>query len=292
MKKIPLPPYTFSQTLTTCASGMDQVNVRTNFINAIPTFLTEEQNYSALAISGNLHSLQKINNLTNQTIVLANLTKSKLVNLYKNNLRNEDKPARVIYDRLLASTNEKCPFCGDIGHPRNLDHFLPSAHFPQFSVMPLNLVPSCRDCNMGEKGDVFATVAGEQILHPYLDNDKFFNEQWVSARYIAGVPGAIEYFVSPPVTWSQTDAERVSKHFSDFDLARRYGTEASKHLTEVVDQKNSFYDKNRNSKTRDQLVDEFVETILSPIINGRAFTNHWKKVMYIALAADQGFLMP
>lgn len=290
MKKINLPPYTFQETLLMCASGMLQVNVKNRFTNGIPNLLTVEQNYSRLGTAGHLFNFPRINNLTNSTVILPGLTKSKLVNLYENNLRDQDKPARVIYDALLASTNEKCPFCGDIGHPRNLDHFLPLAHFPQLSVMPLNLVPSCRDCNMGEKGATFAVIASEQILHPYLDDDKFFNEQWVSARYVAGEPGAIEYFVSPPRTWNRIDTERVSNHFSDFDLARRYGTEASKHLTEIIDQKNSFFERNIAIIPAAELANEFVETILTPIINGRTFVNHWKRIMYIALSRDQAFL--
>ncbi|HAU4883844.1 TPA: HNH endonuclease [Aeromonas hydrophila] len=290
MKKIPLPPFSFNETLRMCASGMLQVNSRSRFIERIPDFLTAEQEYSRLGASGLLYSFARIDNLANNTIVLSGITKSRLVNLYKNNLRNPDKPARTIYDRLLASTNEKCPFCGDIGHPRNLDHFLPLAHFPQFSVMPLNLVPSCRDCNMGEKGDTFATIAGDQILHPYLDDDKFFNVQWISARYIAGEPGSIDYFITPPTTWDPIEIERVSNHFSDFDLARRYGTEASKHLIEVMDQKDIFFDRNRDSMPMNDLVDAFIETILAPIINGRTFINHWKRIMYIALSNDQAFL--
>jgi hypothetical protein len=78
----------------------------------------------------------------------------------------EEKPARTIYDSLLNSAKEKCPFCGGIGTPRNLDHFLPKAHFPQFSVLPRNLIPACRDCNMDGKGHAFATNAEDQIILP------------------------------------------------------------------------------------------------------------------------------
>ncbi|MKC25976.1 HNH endonuclease, partial [Listeria monocytogenes] len=105
------------------------------------------------------------------TLVVGNLTKVKLEKLYENNLRDKNKPARTYYDDMLVSSGEKCPFCGDIGQTKNIDHFLPIAHYPEFSVMPINLVPSCRDCNMGEKGQVFAVDEVHQAIHPYIDKD-------------------------------------------------------------------------------------------------------------------------
>jgi hypothetical protein len=243
-----------------------------------------------LGEEGALFSYPRVAGLTRETIVVPPLSKAKLVGLYEGNLRNKGKPARAIYERHLASTNEKCPFCGDIGRPKNLDHFLPLAHFPQFSVMPINLIPACRDCNMGEKGDVFATQAADQILHPYLDRDSFFNEQWVHARYINEDEGAIEYFVRPPEEWEEVDKHRVRKHFNDFDLAIRYGIEAGKHLSELIDQRNSFYRVMSRRLPIEELTDDFVEVTFAPLINSHLFLNHWKKVMYIALSESLEFL--
>ncbi|MBW6521585.1 MAG: HNH endonuclease, partial [Desulfoarculaceae bacterium] len=60
------------------------------------------------------------------------------------------------------------------------------------------------------------------IIHPYLDNDRFFIEQWVYAQVIPGNPCSIEYFVCAPEHWSQIDQKRVATHFHDFELAKRY----------------------------------------------------------------------
>ncbi len=292
MKKLDYPLYEFEDVLETCASGMRQVNVRTDFRSIIPQLVDLGLQYEELIENGELYSFPRTENLTRTTVVIPPLTKSKLVNLYENNLRNKEKPARSIYESLLASTNEKCPFCGDIGHPKNLDHFLPLAHYPQFSVMPVNLIPACRDCNMGEKGDDFADQAEDQILHPYLDKDIFFNQQWVHARYINDGDGSVEYYVQPPAEWQEVDKARVNKHFSDFDLARRYSIEAGKHLSELIDQRDSFYKVMGRKIPLEELTEDLVEVLFTPLIEGGAFVNHWKKVMYIALSMSQEFLVP
>ncbi|WP_456238039.1 hypothetical protein, partial [Marinomonas colpomeniae] len=87
---------------------MEQVNVRNDFISTFPTFHVKEQQYQALSLAGNLYTYQKANPLTNDTQVVGHLTKTKLINLYENNLRNKDKPAREYYDFLLVSSGERC----------------------------------------------------------------------------------------------------------------------------------------------------------------------------------------
>jgi hypothetical protein len=292
MKRLALPNISFKNMLLKCSEGMEQVNVRNSFISVFPTFYAKEQQYQALSLAGNLYSYPKINPLTNTTPVVGHLTKRKLVNLYENNLRDKDKPARDYYDALLVSSGERCPFCGDIGQTKNLDHFLPKAHFPEFSVMPLNLVPSCRDCNMGEKGQAYATVEDDQAIHPYVDKDIFYQEQWVYAEYIDEDDGAVVYYVQCPAAWSQEEKNRAENHFNSLDLANRYSLEAGKHLSEVIDQKNAFVDVilGFNPQATTQAIkDAFVIANLQPVINSGQFSNHWKKVMYQCLANSASF---
>lgn len=292
MKKLAPPNISFNDMLVKCSEGMEQVNVRNNFISVFPTFYAKEQQYQTLSLAGNLYTYPKVNPLVNTTQVVGHLTKRKLVNLYENNLRDKDKPARNYYDALLFSSGERCPFCGDIGHTKNLDHFLPKTHFPEFSVMPLNLVPSCRDCNMGEKGQAYATVADEQVLHPYIDKGIFYQEQWVYAEYIDEDDGAFRYYVNCPDAWSQVDKNRAANHFNALDLASRYGLEAGKHLSEVIDQKNAFTQSVLRLAplvTPQAIKTEFISSNLMPIIQSTQFSNHWKKVMYQCLANSVTF---
>ncbi|RUS01147.1 HNH endonuclease [Pectobacterium polaris] len=292
MKRIPDHTITFIQMLEKCSEGMEQRNVRRNFDEQFPTFLQKEQSYRRLSSSGKLFSYPKIHPLTGSTRVIGHLTKTKLINLYEENLRNKGKPARSYYDDLLVSSGERCPFCGDIGQTKNLDHFLPKAHFPEFSIMPLNLVPSCRDCNMGEKGQDYATAENNQAIHPFVDKDIFFQVQWVFADYINEDEGALKYYVSCPTNWRQEDKDRAFNHFKNLNLASRYRLEAGKHLSEVIDQKNAFGSMMRRllpTANPEMIRSEFIEANLRPIIDSAQFHNHWKKVMYKCLANSDEF---
>lgn len=294
MKNIPRPSRAYTDMLNKCASGMLQVNVKENFLLHVPLFLEKESQYETLSSLGRLFTYAKTMPLNDATLVIGNLTKSKLENLYANNLRNKDKPARDYYDKLLVSSGELCPFCGDIGYTRNLDHFLPVAHFPEFSVMPLNLVPSCRDCNMGEKGEAFAITEAGQAIHPYIDKDVFFNEQWVFAEYTSEDAGAISFYVKCPDAWIGVDKIRADYHFRMLNIGNRYRLEAGKHLSDVILQRDAFINTFRTlvpAATAEQIKTAFINVILQPIIDNDTFPNQWKRVMYQCLANSEDFFL-
>jgi len=61
-----------------------------------------------------------------------------------------------------------CPMCGSMG-TGTLDHLLPKAKYPQFSILSINLVPACHTCN-NKRGEALTGRGGERVLHPYFDN--------------------------------------------------------------------------------------------------------------------------
>lgn len=284
MLKLDNPTYSYAQTMDICRQGITgNPDLLGRLNDDIELLKTSVADYVASASTGELYTIQAILNPRNDDpIVIGTLKKSDLLKLYNTYFVKQDKPGRIIYDALMAAANEKCPFCAGIGRPRNLDHYLPKAHFPQFSVLPVNLVPSCRDCNMDGKGEDFATTEEEQVLQPYLDNDRYFHEQWVCARYIAGIgaePGVIEYFVQPPEHWADAQRRRVEKHFNDFDLELRFSKEAAPRLVTYLAQIQAL--------TRIPLELEVAKnTILQPTIDSAPFVNHWERVMCLALMRE------
>lgn len=284
MLKLDNPTYSYAQAMDSCCQGITgNAGLLGRLNNDIELLKTSAADYVASASTGELYTIQAMPNLSNDdSIVIGTLKKSDLLKLYSTYFVAQDKPGRRIYDALMAAANEKCPFCGGIGRPRNLDHYLPKAHYPQFSVLPVNLVPSCRDCNMDGKGEDFATTEEEQVLHPYLDNDRYFHEQWICARYIVGIgaePGVIEYFVQPPEHWADAQRRRVEKHFNDFDLELRFSKEAGPRLVTYLAQIQAL--------TRIPLELEVAKnTILQPAIDSAPFVNHWERVMCLALMRE------
>ncbi len=281
MMRLSEPEYSYEQTLDECIAGITgNAALRQKMISSKPELMTLEAQYLGVGCTGDLHTIPCINiDVNADPAVINELKKYELIKVYDQYFVPEQKPAGKIYDALLNAAEEKCPFCGGIGTPQNLDHFLPKAHFPQFSVLPHNLVPACRDCNMDGKADAFATNAEDQIIQPYVDNGRFFLEQWIFATYHLGnddEPGEFEYFVTPPEGWCEIDKHRVNKHFADFNLARRYTTKAAEFLGTVLQQINSLHQIGLDNETINTV-------LLQPWIDTAPFVNHWQKSMFQAL---------
>lgn len=281
MMRLSEPEYSFESTLDECISGITgNAALRQKLMSSKPGLTTVEAQYLDAASTGELHTIPPLNtDGDSDPIVINSLKKSELVKIYDQYFVSRKKPARKIYDALLNAAKEKCPFCGGIGTPRTLDHFLPKAHYPQFSVQPYNLVPACRDCNTDDKSHTFATNSEDQVLQPYVDKNNFFADQCIYAIYHTCTddePGDFEYFVNPPDDWDEVDKKRVRNHFKDFDLARRYSTKAAELLGTVLNQIENLYQAGLDDETIDSV-------LLQPGIDSAPFVNHWQKGMYQAL---------
>jgi hypothetical protein len=276
MKRMPEPSVTYAEALGACREGIDNAApIATKLDESVADLNTVANHYRATATLGQLYTIACI--IGDDPLVVSNLKKSELIKLYEYYFRDK-KPGRDLYDKILASANEQCPFCGGIGRPRNLDHYVPKAHFPQFSVLPINLIPSCRDCNMDGKGQAYATSAEMQILHPIMEAQHFFDTQWVFGEYTSAVgsdPSFITYYVDPPDHWNDIDKARVRQHFKIFDIAKRYSIQTAPSLVDVEAVIETL-------KRIDPHVD-FKAIVLQPVINQLSFLNHWKRVMYVTL---------
>ncbi|MEQ8427422.1 MAG: HNH endonuclease [Gammaproteobacteria bacterium] len=279
MKKLPLPGHSARSTFDTCVSGISEFTLRSRFDAVVSDFESWANYYDVQATMANLFSIQPFT-ADGTNIVFGTITKNELSKLYTYYMVKKSS-ARYIYDHILISANDKCPYCGGIGRPRTLDHYLPKSKYPQFSVVPNNLLPCCRDCNSGNKQTSIATSEEEQVLHPYFDHDKFFNQQWINARVHPGNPCCLEYYVNPPCSWSHTDKARVLKHFNDFGLDARYSIQAGEELSILIDQRKGHMEKFTNN--------QFSQYLSSIGSSSSLFVNHWKKIMYQTLAADSWF---
>lgn len=275
MMRMNEPELSINDTLTACINGASRNPLKRRLTLASNELEQQSDLYRRLGELGNLYQIAAlVARRTDNPIILSDLTKNELIRLYEYYLRDKET-GREYYDILLTSA-DKCPFCGGLGErPRNLDHFLPKANFSQFSILPYNLIPSCRDCNMDGKGTSYAENKDEQILHPILDQPHFFEEQWIFADYSPSPddePGVFEFYTSPPDEWNDIDKARVNKHFDEFDLGVRYSIKAGTELRDVLAPLEYF-----------SSVEDFKSTNLVPVINNALFANHWKKVMYMAL---------
>lgn len=296
MLKLDMPKYSIDEVIRICCEDIKSDSLlKKHLRNNLERCKIDEFGYIRHAEKGDLYRIIPLPGPKGKDHIIMDsihddvMYKSDFIKLYESHFRNKSKRGRTIYDLLMVAANEKCPYCGGIGRPRNLDHYLPKAHYPQFAILPVNLVPSCRDCNMDGKGDGYAKSEIEQVLHPYLDDDRYFKEQWLFAQYISDddkVPGVIKYFTSPPEHWEPVQKQRVEQHFKEFDLALRFSKEAGARLVPLLSQFENLLQCLNEQKGVLDANNVAKKIIFQSIIDKSPFLNHWERVMCLALISE------
>ncbi len=281
MRAMSLPIYSANDILSDCISGIDDEQLTANFNKIINALVLYAGNYDNLAQSSQLYTLPP-NLEDNDTIVTGELTKSDLKKLYSQYMVGQGKPARYYYDRLIAAApGGKCPYCG-FGHATTLDHYIPKSRYPEASVHPSNLVPSCKDCNTGKLSS-YVTIEGKQVIHPYFDHNSLINTQWLFASVAQTSPAAsIVFFPNPPSNWPVALKQRVHSHFFDFNLGTRYAVEAAEELSSLnptVERFGKYGPHEVQAHLQDKANDEYSK-----------FKNSWKTAMYQALATNVWYI--
>lgn len=280
LQPINVPTINYGDVLQTCVTSISSNDIRNRIEQIYTNIIEAGGNYAQLVETANLFLIPPFLG-KDADIVIANVTKKELKDLYTAELVPATKPGRRFYDALRISTPLGiCPFCG-LGQVRTLDHYLPKAKFPILSVLPFNLVPACADCNKDKTAGI-ATNAGEQCLHPYFDRGHFINEQWLYAEVIESIPATIRFFVEAPTNWPVIDRQRVKSHFVDFKLAGRFAIQAADEITTLKGELQYDYPITGVEGVRHEL--EKKASVAESL-----HKNSWKTAMYQALAANDWY---
>lgn len=206
-------------------------------------------------------------------------SKSELVKLYEQQMV-QNKEGRKQYDLILnMAPNGICPFCG-FAQATTLDHYIPKKKFPSFSISPLNLVPSCSDCNTGKNEEVAGSQL-EQVIHPYYDHD-LFSEQWLFARVNETSPSSLTFFTKPPSDWEPVNMKRVASHFKNFKLAKRFSVQVADEISILRHELAYDFDVSKAIGVRQALTKKYDAC-------SRVYKNWWKTAMYQALASSDWY---
>jgi hypothetical protein len=280
MRQLSRPNINPNDALITCIGGVSDVPTKAHYEANQAHLKQGIIDFEAATAAFNWCSLPRVPNGSPTQIIVGSLTKEQLTKLYSDHMVRSTGAARQMYDDILVAANGKCPFCAGIGHAKTLDHYLPKANFPLYSIVPTNLVPCCRDCN-SEKLNAFPTSTEAQTIHPYLDNAHFFTEKWTFATVIKTEPISIHFETCPPTNWAVADQHRVACHFKDYDLASRFSIEAATEISILVDQRRTIY-KNYSAVEFRSILAEQGQTPSVPI-------NGWRRTLYTALADTAWF---
>lgn len=128
----------------------------------------------------------------------------------------------------------RCPYCGFLrdsarsdkaataGSFQDMDHYLPRAQYPELSIVPTNLVPTCDTCNSRLKKELGpASDGARQFLHPYFDEFIDNLELIATVEMTCGEPR--HEFSLARTAGLRDDEQRVAaSHFEKLKLANRY----------------------------------------------------------------------
>jgi hypothetical protein len=194
-----------------------------------------------------------------------------------------NRSVRDVRDTLLQSCPlGKCPYCGQ-GQVTTLDHYLPQTDYPEFSILPLNLIPSCSDCNK-RKLDEYRGNNAALFLHAYLDSWPDDTRFLFATIFVVDQDVFADFRVNPPCSLDTSLQGRLVSHFDRLNLREYYGVEAINEISE-----------------RRTVIEELIRTGVPPVavsallrrdavgVANSQGRNHWKFVLLEALAADDRF---
>lgn len=269
-----IPPIdTFEGVFQLCLSATARPEFKTRLASISVDLAEASANYHSSATNASLHLVPRLDSV-------GSVTKDELTGLYERHLSANNGAARAIYDRIRNSApNNKCPLCG-VGNVAHCDHHLPKGRYPNLSILPNNLVPACHFCN-DKKRAKFPASAGQQTFHPYYDHH-LLNSPWVKAILNPGPPPVLVFDTSPPLTWPDTDKERVQRHFEVCGLAITFTINANDEMPIVRDRLKLQYQRGGVTAVQQFLNDERDLYFSRP--------NSWQYATYCALASNNWFV--
>ncbi len=196
----------------------------------------------------------------------------------------ETAPMTDLRGNLLKRVSvARCPFCG-ISESSTLDHYLPKERYPEFSVFPKNLVPSCAVCNTRKRNRILEESTNVRLfLHPCFDLVPELAFLTVRTRMEEDAL-VLSYRLTRPTGMTARTFQHLQSHFRLLGLADRYRLMALEHLGGQYPALRRAYG-----------VGEDAERVASKLIEGAedfeeaSGPNYWLAKLYRALAANDEF---
>lgn len=271
MKKMNKPEQSTIELVQECASNVRSEDLKKRILDSTDGFQSCADQYDINGSKGELYKIDKLNTIND-------LSSDELKFLYTNKLSKIGQPGRWYYDQLLASAPYGiCPYCLQ-RTVSTIDHVLPQASYPNFSIVPYNLIPACKDCNTG-KGEKVPVLAKDVHIHPYYDNvDDFL---WLAASVQETNPPTMFFSVKVINEWVDELNERVATHFRLFELGKLYATHSAVEFRNLSYLYKLFEIGGANQ----------VKNHLDLIVTNKAgiSKNSWQSAMYKSLADSEWF---
>jgi hypothetical protein len=273
MRSLAEPAHDARTTLELCANALRDEALAARLRSVASEIVAAEARYKEQGRKASLFTIAGTGD------VAGHVGLEEMSALYKGTLSRLGSGPRRIYDEIKsAPRNGVCPLCGQ-RVVSTLDHYLPKSRHPTLAVTPVNLVPSCADCNKA-KLDRQPTLASEQTLHPYFD--EVDDDVWLVAKVEAAAPPALVFYPDSPAGWDDVKRARVSTHFRTFGLGRLYATHAAEELLNIRHSLGLMAGRGGAATLRAHLIEQAES-------RQAMAKNSWQSAMYKALAESEWF---
>lgn len=221
----------------------------------------------------NKNALENIN----YSIVTTNDEKEALLSCYKRTGYLEKNVIKAsIKDIQTEHLRVKCPYCR-VDTAATMDHYLPKEKFPEFSFLPINLVPCCSRCN-SIKGERWIFNDNRIFINYYFDNldiENFLKSKIKYKKDAIKTSTNIKYSLETGDIQDKDLSKTIESHFFELELLDRYNELVGEELSNIY----------TSVMKSDYSLDEHIRAIRNEFNVKKEIygDNHWKVVLYYSI---------
>lgn len=213
-----------NEIIDVCNTSFKDMTKKQIFKKFAPIFLLNSINYKFSILRNNYEYLQYLKKFEEK---INGLDYEDFVKIYEQRFVPEKREGRPFYNQIMQIAKyNRCPYCG-VTHVSTLDHIFPKKEYSVLSVDPLNLVPSCKDCNTTKKTSYNLY---DPTIHPYFDDTN--TDIWL---FCTISNNQFEFSVKKPDNFDEKLFKRIERTFVDLNLAFLYEFQANSEFMNIKD---------------------------------------------------------
>ena len=237
--------------------------------------------------------LSRFDEYENNKLELSNIGESPILNTShrkvlkgcytRNNKYYIGRLTATIIATQSAHVRANCPYCG-LSVPDTIDHYLPKTEFPEYSILPINMIPSCSTCNR-IKNEEWVENGVRSCINFYYDSFIKYKYLHTIISFKDGNTNfpTITCKLVQPLELVNDEFNIVKSHYKKLKLLKKYETscesEVSNIYQEISDAKEVDLGQHKKALERRKVA-----------LEKNLGINHWRTSLYQALAASNEFL--
>jgi len=158
--------------------------------------------------------------------------KKALLHCYEVSTKALESVKKQISELQEPTVRGKCQYCG-IGVPTTFDHYMPKGIFPEYSVLPINLVPCCYECNNIRGENWLLENKQRMTVNLYFDDLLMVKCLFSEISYSDNIPETNFQMWSIDPSANNQSFEQLKRHYSMLDLEKRYKLQAAGVISET-----------------------------------------------------------